>query len=138
MAINFPNSPTLNEEFQSGNTTWKWNGTVWLKIAETDIPEVELRTSNPYTLILSDAEKYLRFSDTSQFDVTVPAESTSNFTTGSIITIEQRNTGRVKVLPASGVTLNYYGGQYTAGQYAIVQIIKVGTDTWTLIGGTAL
>lgn len=29
MAIDFPNSPTLNQEFSVGDTTWYWNGTVW-------------------------------------------------------------------------------------------------------------
>ena len=29
MAINFPNSPTLNQEFTSGTTTWKYDGTKW-------------------------------------------------------------------------------------------------------------
>ncbi len=29
MAIDFPNSPALNEEFTVGDRTWKWNGTVW-------------------------------------------------------------------------------------------------------------
>lgn len=28
-AIDFPNSPTLNQEFTSGNTTWKWDGVSW-------------------------------------------------------------------------------------------------------------
>jgi hypothetical protein len=28
-AIDFPNSPTLNQEFTSGNTTWKWNSVTW-------------------------------------------------------------------------------------------------------------
>jgi len=28
-AIDFPNSPTLNQQFTSGNTTWEWNGTTW-------------------------------------------------------------------------------------------------------------
>ena len=28
-AIDFPNSPALNEEFTSGNTTWKWDGVSW-------------------------------------------------------------------------------------------------------------
>ncbi len=102
-------------------------------------PEVELRTTNPYTLVLSDAEKYLRLNDTVQYEVVIPAEVTSSFATGSIIAIEQRGSGRVKVgAGPGGVTLNYYGGQYTAGQYAVVQLIKVGTDNWTLIGGTAL
>lgn len=28
-AIDFPNSPTTNQEFTSGNTTWKWDGATW-------------------------------------------------------------------------------------------------------------
>ena len=28
-AIDFPNSPALNDEFTSGNTTWKWDGVSW-------------------------------------------------------------------------------------------------------------
>lgn len=29
MPIDFPNSPTLNQEFTSNGFTWKWNGTAW-------------------------------------------------------------------------------------------------------------
>lgn len=29
MAIDFPNSPTLNQQFTVGQTTWYWNGSVW-------------------------------------------------------------------------------------------------------------
>jgi hypothetical protein len=28
-AINFPDSPSVNDVFTSGDTTWKWNGSVW-------------------------------------------------------------------------------------------------------------
>ena len=28
-AIDFPDSPSLNDEFTSGDKTWVWNGTVW-------------------------------------------------------------------------------------------------------------
>lgn len=29
MALNFPSNPTLDQEYTSGDTTWKWNGTAW-------------------------------------------------------------------------------------------------------------
>lgn len=28
-AIDFPDSPSLDDEFTSGDKTWVWNGTVW-------------------------------------------------------------------------------------------------------------
>lgn len=37
-AINFPNSPTLNQEFSVGDRIWFWNGTVW-KAKETALLE---------------------------------------------------------------------------------------------------
>ncbi len=35
MAINFPNTPALNETFTEGNTTWKWDGTAWNVVSST-------------------------------------------------------------------------------------------------------
>lgn len=29
-ALDFPNSPTLNQVFSSGNRTWTWDGTAWV------------------------------------------------------------------------------------------------------------
>lgn len=101
-------------------------------------PTIDLKTTNPYTLVLTDDGKYLRFDSTVTFDVNIPPESSVNFATGTIITMEQRGAGRVRVLGGLGVTLVYYNGQYTYGQYAIVQIVKVGTNTWNLIGGSTL
>lgn len=36
-AIDFPNSPTLNQTFSASNRTWKWNGTTWETVASTTI-----------------------------------------------------------------------------------------------------
>jgi hypothetical protein len=38
MAINFPDSPSINEEFSAGERIWIWNGTVW-KSKETAVLE---------------------------------------------------------------------------------------------------
>ena len=35
MAINFPNTPTLDDTFTEGNTTWKWDGTAWNLVTNT-------------------------------------------------------------------------------------------------------
>jgi hypothetical protein len=43
--IDFPNSPILNEEFTSGNHTWKWSGEVW-NILSSDIIQVTLEEYN--------------------------------------------------------------------------------------------
>ena len=33
MALDFPNSPTIGQEFTGGSFTWVWNGTSWDKVA---------------------------------------------------------------------------------------------------------
>jgi hypothetical protein len=32
MALNFPTNPQIDDEYQSGNTIWVWNGDAWVKI----------------------------------------------------------------------------------------------------------
>lgn len=36
-AIDFPNSPTLNQTFSASGRTWKWNGATWETVASTTI-----------------------------------------------------------------------------------------------------
>lgn len=35
MAINFPDSPTLNQTYTVGSVTWKWDGTTWTAVTLT-------------------------------------------------------------------------------------------------------
>ena len=35
MAINFPNTPEIDDTFTEGNTTWKWDGTAWNLVTNT-------------------------------------------------------------------------------------------------------
>jgi hypothetical protein len=40
-AINFPSSPTMNQEFVAANKTWKWDGVVWNIVSEVPTPTDE-------------------------------------------------------------------------------------------------
>lgn len=45
MAINFPNSPSVNDTFSVGNTLYEWDGTAWRRAQ--DRPIVTTGTSSP-------------------------------------------------------------------------------------------
>ena len=47
-AIDFPNSPTLNEQFTVGSRTWKWTGTVWEFVGATIGSSLALKADITY------------------------------------------------------------------------------------------
>jgi plastocyanin len=52
MAINFPSSPQLNDEFTSGDTTWRFDGIAWVVISniqDTALPTFLNLTDTPGT-----------------------------------------------------------------------------------------
>lgn len=51
MAINFPSTPTLNQEYTSGNRSWVWNGSAWqLKSILSSTSATALATARNITL----------------------------------------------------------------------------------------
>ena len=36
-AIDFPNSPSINDQFTAGSTTWEWTGAVWRTVGTTSV-----------------------------------------------------------------------------------------------------
>ena len=38
MAINFPTSPNVNDIYTDGDMSWKWDGSSWEAVFETNIP----------------------------------------------------------------------------------------------------
>ena len=37
IAIDFPNSPSVNDTHTVGDRTWKWNGSVWAVVRAVDL-----------------------------------------------------------------------------------------------------
>ena len=89
-----------------------------------------------YTLVLSDAGKFIRLANANPITVTVPPDASVAFPIGSFVEIEQAGAGIITVAEGSGVTINSKDdGDETDGQHSTVRLVKVASDTWTLIGG---
>lgn len=86
-----------------------------------------------FTLETSDVGKYLRCNSASTITVTI---TTLAYLDGSCIAFEQAGAGTVTLAAGTGVTLN--GDLSTSAQYGVIQIIKVGLNEWTVIGGTTV
>lgn len=89
-----------------------------------------------YTLVLGDAEHYLRVNEILDTTITVPTNSTVGFETGTTVTFEQSGAGSVTIMGDVGVTINCAATHtpVTHGQWAVCQVKKVNTDEWTIFG----
>jgi hypothetical protein len=107
-------------------------------------PTTNAQTGTTYTLVLSDAGKYIEMNNaTNPNTVIVPLNSSVAFPVGTEITIIQTGTGNTRIDPVSaGVTINYYSLTGATGtdarrikaQWSAATLIKRATDTWVLIG----
>lgn len=96
------------------------------------------QTGTTYTLALADASKMVAMSNASAITLTVPANATVPFDLNTVITVMQKGAGVVTVSPAGGVTVNNRQAHTgTADQWAILSLIKIGTDEWLMTGDTA-
>lgn len=119
--------------FKIGNGSSAWTS---LPYAGGPAPVVTVSgtTQTPTTV---QAGSYFVCTNASGCTVTVPTNAAQPFPIGTTLTYEQNHaTGEVDINPDTGVTLNVAASRLsnTAEQYAVAQLIKVGTDAWTLFG----
>ena len=94
------------------------------------------QTGTSYTLALTDAQAMVTMTNSAANTLTVPPNSSVAFPIGSTVAVQQTGAGKTTVAAGSGVTINYLSTLTLAivGQYGVAQLIKTGTDTWTLFG----
>ena len=91
-----------------------------------------------YTLGEDDAGCYIEFTSGSPVTVTVPPNNAAHFHLGVVITFEQGGAGQVTIAAGAGVTIRSSGNLVaSAAQYAVLSLIKRGTNAWTLCGERA-
>jgi 3D (Asp-Asp-Asp) domain-containing protein len=89
-----------------------------------------------YTLQLTDADGVIiRMNSATNIDLTIPLNSSVAIPIGTRILIEQMGAGVITVVATSGVIINS-SAKKTWGQYSVIEIMKLGTDLWNVIGGS--
>jgi hypothetical protein len=137
-AIDFPNSPTVNDEFVVGGRTWKWTGTFW-EFSGVGSTLLIVEKTASHTLVLSDKDKLIEMNSSSANDLTVPLNSSQAFPIGSQINILQTGTGQTTIAPVSGgVTINATPGLKLRAQWSSATLIKRAENVWVLAGDIVL
>lgn len=97
------------------------------------------QTGTTYTFVLTDnRNKLITASNASAQTYTIPTNASVAFPIGSMINIIAIGAGQVTIQGAGGVSVASTGATATApklrAQYSAATLIKVGTDSWYVIG----
>jgi len=116
-----------------------YSGSEWvdLAVANSDATQRTIGniTTTTHTLVAADAGKALVCDNTSAITMTVPNDTTYNFTIGQTFVVIQKNTGAVTVQGESGVAIDSLGSKNkTNGQYSEARLIKIAANEWLLSG----
>ena len=146
MAIDFPNSPTLNQVYTVGDTSWTYDGEKWLVSAAglvgpagatgpagswATTQVVNTQTGTTYTLLTSDLGKMVTLNNSSA--VTVTVGTALGLTSGQSIDLISLGSGQVTVA-AGGATLTGTPGLKLRAQHSGATLYCVGTNSYVLLG----
>lgn len=112
MAINFPNLPTLNQTFTSGNTIWKWNGAAWSIVPSTDITLNSLTSTTIATTNLTATNLTVTGDFSATVDLSLDDLSNVNAPSPSNLQILQYNSSSQQWVPAT-ISTSFNGGTIT-------------------------
>lgn len=160
-AIDFPNSPSVNDTHTVGNRVWKWNGTVW-EVVRSTVPystgptgptgptgstvtgptgaasailAINNVTGTTYTLQASDLNDLVTLSNASAITLTIPP---SVFSANDVVNVSQTGAGQVSFAQGAGVTINSSGATATAPkirvQYSSAAVICTASNTFLVVG----
>ena len=102
-------------------------------------PALVTEATTARTLGLTDAGKYIRFTNGAATTLTIPLNATVAFAVGAQIELFQAGAGQVTIAKADGaITVNSKGGNLKlTGQFSGAHLRKVDTNTWDLVGDLA-
>jgi hypothetical protein len=92
------------------------------------------QSGTTYTLVLADKNKVVELNNASAIALTVPADNTVNYATGTQITLLQTGAGQVTIAGAAGVTVNATPGLKMRATWSSVTLLKRAANTWVAMG----
>jgi len=120
----------------NGSLTWADAAaklTTRASLDSTGSTGINAQTGTSYTFVLGDAAKLVTASNAGAITLTVPPNASVAFAIGTRIHVRQLLTGLTSIAAGAGVTINSLSGLLALnGQYSGAQLIKTGTDTWSL------
>lgn len=130
MALNFPSSPVLDQEYSYNGKTWKWDGTAWVFV----VSPVLLWTVKTANYTASSGDLLIADTSSGSFTITLPASPTS----GSSLTIADGNNWAVAnvTIARNGSTIEKASEDLYLDIAAVtVDLIYDGT-TWQVFSST--
>lgn len=107
MAIDFPNSPSTNDQYTVGTTTWMYNGTAWvIVLGESAIATDAVTTAKIAALAVTDAK--LASDSVTTAKIATNAITAAKLAAGAsnayVLTADSSTTSGVKwsIIPPSG------------------------------------
>ena len=114
----------------TGQTPTLSNHLVTKDYADTTHNQVSVNTVSSATS-LSLSTEMLRVNSSSGVTITVPTNASVTFPIGTRRWVRRAGSANVSIVGAGGVTINWPGGSFIlTTQYAMAELVKVGTDTW--------
>ena len=99
---------------------------------------INAQTGTTFTPGLTDAGKLVTASNAAAISLTIPTDASVNFPVGTQLLVMQLGAGQVTVsaVTPGTTTIISRSGTKTAGQYALISLIKVAANQW-VVGGDA-
>lgn len=139
MAIDFPGTPTNNQEFTAAGRTWIYDGTAWnakgvpVSINSSQVTTTVTNKSANYTIQASDENTIIRSTGSA---ITITIANVLNL--GEAVQFQQSGTGQITFVAGAGVTIGSVDSKLkTNKQHSPATVICVASGVYALIGDLA-
>lgn len=131
-----PNDGTGTKARAAGSMLNDMFGELYAFYAKTPI---NAQTGTSYTPGLSDAGKLITLDNAGAIAVTIPANASVAYDVGTSLKFAGIGAGTVTITGATGVSINGSSGGSVVldGQWAGVELTKLGTNSWLAVGKLA-